>query len=152
MKTKKEIKLAIVSSQFWGEIAENLTKSCLETLKENGIGENQVALYQVPGSLEIPLMVQTLAKKHAFDAIITFGVILKGETYHFEHIANECIRGCMDVSLRFEIPVIYEVLAVFDIQDAIDRSVRGKDSGHGSDKGAEAAMAALKMIDSLQLA
>src|SRR5438270_12447394 len=113
MKNRKNSKIAIVSSYYWKEIVDNLEKNCLETLEKHGIEKNQVDIIHVPGSLEIPLIVKKLAKKNIYDAIIAFGAIHKGRTYHFEMIANECIKGCMDVSLAYEIPVVFEVLAVF---------------------------------------
>jgi len=142
MKNIKEIKIAIVSSSFRKEISQNLERNCLKTLKKNRLKETQIDIFRVPGSLEIPLVVKKLAKKHVYDAIITFGAILKGKTYHFEQIANECIRGCMDVSWQYEIPVIFEVLAVYDIKDAIERATRKKEN-----KGVEGALTALKMIE-----
>lgn len=142
MKKTENIKIAIVISSFWPEITNNLEKDCLVTLKKRGITKNQVDIVRVPGSLEIPLVVKKLAKKGIYDAIITFGAIHKGKTYHFELIASECIRGCMEVSLHYEIPVIFEVLAVYDIQDAIDRATGTKEN-----RGIEGALTALKMIE-----
>lgn len=142
MKDIKDIRIAIVSSSFRKEVSDNLEKNCLSTLKSKGLRENQVEIFRVPGSLEIPLIAKKLAKKGRYDAIITFGAILKGKTYHFEQLANECIRSCMDVSLRYEIPVIFEVLAVYDMKDAIERATRKKEN-----KGVEGALTALKMID-----
>lgn len=141
MKHTKDIRIAIVSSSFRQEVADNLEKNCLKTLKEKGLKISQIDIFRVPGSLEIPLVVKKLAKKKAYDAIITFGAILKGKTYHFEQIADECIRGCMDVSWQYEIPVIFEVLAVYDIKDAIERANRKEEN-----KGVEAALTALEMI------
>lgn len=141
MKKIPEIKIAIVSSSFRLEVTKNLEKNCLATLKKNGLKETQVDIFRVPGSWEIPLVVKKLAKQKKYDAIITFGAILKGKTYHFEQIANECARGCMDVSLAYEIPVIFEVLAVYDLHDAIDRATRQSEN-----KGAQGALTALKMI------
>jgi 6,7-dimethyl-8-ribityllumazine synthase len=91
--------------------------------------------------LEIPLIAKKVAKRNTYDAIITFGAIIKGKTYHFEQIANECARGCMEVSLQYEVPVIFEVLAVYNIQDAIERATRREEN-----KGVEAALTALQMI------
>lgn len=142
MKKKNEIKIAIVSGAFWTDIVTNLENHCVETLEKNGIKKNQVNIVRVPGSLEIPLAAQKLAKKNTYDAIIVFGAIHKGKTYHFELIANECARGCMDVSRTYEIPVIFEVLAVYDIQDAVDRAVKQQDN-----RGVEGALTALKMIE-----
>lgn len=141
MKQTKDIRIAIVSSSFRKEVADNLEKNCLKTLKDNGLKTNQIDIFRVPGSLEIPLVVKKLAKKGIYDAIITFGAILKGKTYHFEQIANECIRGCMNISWQYEIPVIFEVLAVYDLKDAIARSTRKEEN-----KGIEAALSALEMI------
>lgn len=145
MKTKKEIKIAIVSSSFWTDIVNNLEKNCKETLEKQGIKKTQIDSVRVPGSLEIPLVAKKLAKKQIYDAIIVFGAIHKGKTYHFELIANECARGCMDVSLAYEIPVIFEVLAVYDIQDAVDRA-----AGVNDNRGIEAALTAIKMIEVMQ--
>ena len=137
----KQIKIAIISSSFRREVSDNLEKNCVRTLKKNGLYQEQIDTFRVPGSLEIPLVAKKLAKKKAYDAVITFGAILKGETYHFEQIANECARGCMEVSLQYEIPVIYEVLAVYKLRDAMARATRKREN-----KGSEAARAALQMI------
>lgn len=137
----KNIKIAIVGSIFWEEITENLEKNCIETLKTKGILDKNITIIHVPGALEIPLVAQMLAKKKKYHVIITFGAIVKGNTYHFEQVANECIRGCMDVSRQYDIPVIYEVLAVYKIEDATTRAT-SKDEN----KGVEAAQTALKMV------
>lgn len=137
-------KIAIISSQFWKEITNNLEKHCLETLEQNGISKDQVDIYKVPGSFEIPLIAKKIAKRKEYAAIIAFGVIHKGETLHFELIANECVRGCMNVSLEYEIPIIFEVLAVYEIKDAIIRAERKNEN-----RGTMAAETALKMIDVL---
>lgn len=141
MKQIRDIKIAIVSSNFRKEVADNLEKNCIQTFKDKGLKISQINIFRVPGSLEIPLVVKKLAKKGSYDAIITFGAIVKGKTYHFEQIANECIKGCMKVSLQYEIPVIFEVLAVYDIDDAIERAIRKEEN-----KGIEAAQTALEMI------
>ena len=141
----KKNKIAIISSSFWKDIVGNLEKDCVKVLTEHGIEKKEIDVFRVPGSLEIPLVAKKLAKKQVYDAIIVFGAIHKGKTYHFELIANECARACMDVSLEYEVPVIFEVLAVYDIQDAIDRAQGTKDN-----RGIEAASAAIKMIEVMQ--
>lgn len=139
---KENIKIAIVSSSFREKVVDALEKNCLQTFQEKGFARNQIEIFRVPGSLEIPLVVKKLAKKKTFDAIIAFGAIVKGKTYHFEQIANECARACMDISLTYEVPVIFEVLAVYDLRDAIERATRKEEN-----KGVEAAITALKMIE-----
>jgi 6,7-dimethyl-8-ribityllumazine synthase len=144
MKPKKDIKIAIVSSSYRPEVTENLVRNCKDTLLTSGIGENQVDMFKVPGALEIPLVSKKLAKKEIYDAIIVFGAVIKGDTYHFEQVSNECIRGCMKVSYEFEIPVIFEVLSVYNPKDAIERAVGKKDN-----RGVEGALSALKMIENI---
>lgn len=144
MKSKKDIKIAIVSSSYRPEITENLVNNCKSTLLKCGLTDNRIDIFKVPGSLEIPLISKKLAKKKIYDAIIVFGAVFKGDTYHFEQVSNECVRGCMNVSYEFEIPVIFEVLSVYDPKDAIERA-RGKEDN----RGVEGAMAALKMIETL---
>jgi 6,7-dimethyl-8-ribityllumazine synthase len=144
LKKIESIRIAIVSSSFRVEVADNLEKKCLETLGQKGVQKDQVSITRVPGALEIPLVVQKLAKTKRYDAIITFGAIVKGKTYHFEEIADECIRGCMNASWQYEIPVIFEVLAVYNFQDALDRATRENEN-----RGVEAALSAMAMIEVL---
>lgn len=141
MKQLQDIHIAIVSSSFRKEIADQLELHCITTLKKQGVREQNIFSVRVPGSLEIPLIAKQLAKKSTYDAIITFGAIVKGKTYHFEQIADECIRGCMEVSRAYDIPVIFEVLAVYDLADALGRATRKEEN-----KGVEAAQTALAMI------
>jgi 6,7-dimethyl-8-ribityllumazine synthase len=145
MKKIEDLRLAIVSSSFRAEVADNLEQNCLATLHEKDVQQAQVTIVRVPGALEIPLLVRKFAKTGHYDAIITFGAIVKGKTYHFEQIADECARGCMDASWQYEIPVIFEVLAVYDLQDALDRATRQEEN-----KGVEAALTALTMIQLMQ--
>lgn len=145
MKINKDIKIAIVSSLYRPEITENLVNNCKTTLLSSGLIESQIDIFKVPGSLEIPLVSKKLAKKGVYNAIIVFGAIFKGDTYHFEQVSDECVRGCMKVSYDFEIPVIYEVLSVYDPEDAIKRAI-----GKNDNRGIEGAMSALKMIEMLE--
>lgn len=137
----KYVRIGIVASTFQKEVTDNLEKHCVATLKEKGVLEKNLTVVHVPGSLEIPLILKKLAKLKKYDALIALGAIHKGQTYHFEQIANECIRGCMDISWHYEIPVIYEVLAVYQIKDAIERATRKKEN-----RGVEAALTALEMV------
>src|SRR3989344_599314 len=138
---KQDIRIAIVGSDFQKFGADNLEKNCIETLLRNGMARDCITVVRVPGSLEIPLAALLLAKKKTFDAIVAFGAIHKGKTYHFQQVADECIRGCMNVSHEYRIPVIYEVLAVYDMKDARERATRKKEN-----RGVEAALSALAMI------
>lgn len=142
MKNIKNIRIAIISSSYRPEVTDNLVKNCLKTLKEKGLANDQIAIFKVPGSLEIPLVAKKLAKKAIYDAVIAFGAVLKGKTYHFEQVSNEVVRGCMKVSYDFEIPVIFEVLCVYDPKDALERATSKIDN-----RGVEGALTAFKMIE-----
>jgi len=135
------MKIAIISSTYRPEITNTLLKHCLKTLKEKGVSKKQIEVFEVPGALEIPLLTKKLAKKKKYDAIIALGVVLKGKTFHFEQVAQECIRGCMKVSYDYEIPVIFEVLCVHKKRDATKRAAQ---------RGVEAGLTALKMIEILR--
>ena len=143
------MKIAIIASSFHKNITETLKKNCVKTLIQNNVSLKNIKIVDVPGALEIPLVAQKLAKQNKpynkYDAIIALGVIHKGETYHFKQVADACIRGCMEVSEDYEIPVIYEVLAVYKLKDAKTRVSNKK-----YNRGKYAAETALKMINILK--
>lgn len=143
---KDDIYIAIIASEYHKNITDELLKNCVTALKRKRVEQNQIKIVRVPGSFEIPLLAKKLAKKGIFDAIIALGVIHKGRTHHFELIARECARGCMQVSLEYEVPIIFEVLAVYDLEDAIERA-----TGKKGNRGVEAALAAVKMIKLMNL-
>lgn len=134
-------KIAIIRSEFNGEITESLQKHCLATLLDAGISRGQIKQYQVPGSLEIPVVARIIAKKRIADIIIALGAVIRGETYHFELVANECARGCMNVALEFNIPIIFEILATYNLAQATKRA-----GNNLANKGREAALATVKML------
>ena len=134
------MRIGIIGSSFREDITRHLETRCVATLQRRGVKAKNIHTYRVPGSMEIPLVAKRLAKKRSYDALIAFGAIVKGKTYHFEQIARECARGCMDVSLAYEIPVIFEVLTVYDAKDALERATRKKEN-----KGVDAAESALFM-------
>lgn len=145
MKQSNQYKIAIISSSFRQEVAHNLEKNALSTFAKNGVSKDQIEIFRVPGALEIPLIARKLAKQKKYDAIIAFGAIVKGDTYHFEQISDECARLCMDVSMEFEIPVIFEVWSVYKLEDALERATRAEEN-----KGVEAAETTLKMVELLE--
>lgn len=136
-------KIAIIRSEFNGGITKSLEDACLSTLFAYGVAKKQVLLYTVPGSLEIPIMALNVVKKKP-SVIIALGVIIKGDTYHFELISNECARGCMEVSLRYNVPIIYEVISAYNLLQARKRA------GREGNRGEEAALSALKILESLR--
>lgn len=135
-------RIAIIQSKWYPEIVGSMSNVCQTVLTEQGY--SRVEVHTLPGSLELPLAAaDLLAADQAgdLDAVICFGVIVKGETLHFEMISNECMRGLSDVMHRYQRPVIVEVLPVFDIEDARSRAADDE-----FNKGYEAAAAAIEMI------
>lgn len=141
----QNLRVAIIRTDYHKDLIDNLEKHCRKTLAAHGVDEVNIKTFVAPGSWEIPLMTQEAAKSKKFDAIVAFGVIVKGETYHFDMIANECARALMKLSLNYSIPVALEVLAVFDKNQAVERA-RDNDKN----KGIEAAIAVLKSLETLK--
>ncbi|MBI5614556.1 6,7-dimethyl-8-ribityllumazine synthase [Candidatus Gottesmanbacteria bacterium] len=140
----QKLKIAIIRTDYYQELNDNLEQYCRQTLVEHGVKEENITTFIAPGSWEIPLVAQTIAQSKEFDAIVAFGVIVKGETYHFDMIANECAHALMQVSLEYSIPLAIEVLAVHDIAQAKARA-----SKNTHNKGIEGAIAILKTLQTL---
>lgn len=135
-------RIAILQSKWYPEIVTSMSGACERVLRD--LGYSRVEMHTLPGSLELPLAAADLLATDGagdLDAVICFGVILKGETLHFEMITNECMRGLGAVSLQYRRPVVVEVLPVLDIEHA--RARAGDDEFN---KGYEAAAAAIEMI------
>ncbi len=138
-----DAKVAIIRARYNGEFTRKLEEACVETLLEAGLSKKQILMVSVPGSLEIPITAQRVAIAKRADVIIALGVILKGNTYHFELVSSECARGCMEVSIKHNIPVIFEVLSAYSLAQ-IKKRTSGKNN-----KGREAALSALEMLTAL---
>ncbi|MBA3723364.1 MAG: 6,7-dimethyl-8-ribityllumazine synthase [Candidatus Levybacteria bacterium] len=136
------VRVAIIRTDYHKELNDNLQKHAVQTLLKAGVKEENMQVFSAPGAWEIPYVVHAAAKSKKFDAIITFGVIVKGETYHFEMIANECARALMQISIDYSIPVAIEILAVFKKEQAEMRA-----SDNDMNKGIEGAVAVLKALD-----
>lgn len=135
-------RIAILKSKWYPEIVDSMSGTCARVLREHGF--ERLDVHTLPGSLELPLAARDLLALDSardIDALICFGVIVKGETLHFEMISNECMRGLADVMHEFRRPVIVEVLPVFDIEHA-----RARAADDEFNKGYEAAVAAIEMI------
>lgn len=139
----KDLKIAIVKSNYYPHLTKSLEEGCRKYLVAKGIKEPNIKTFNVAGSWEIPLITKKIVSKKTFDGIVALGVIIKGETYHFELIANQCSRALMDISLEFNIPITFEVLSTFDLEQAEQRS-KGK-----YNKGIEAAKTILETIKEL---
>ena len=134
-------KVAIISSSWHLEICSDLIAGATRALEEAKVGKIEVIF--VPGSFEIPLAAQKVFEK-GFDAVVALGLVLKGETPHFDYVCQGVTQGIIDVQLKFSKPIGYGVLMCNDLEQAIARSGR---PGSKEDKGYDSALAALKLIE-----
>lgn len=135
-------KIAIVVSRFNDFITERLLEGCLRELEKNGLKKSEVVVAWVPGSLEIPVMAQQLAKKRTIQAVICLGAVIRGETIHFDLVAQQAAQGIARVALDTGKPVIFGILTT----DTADQAYKRSDA-RGDHKGRDAARSALEMID-----
>jgi 6,7-dimethyl-8-ribityllumazine synthase len=138
-------RFCLVVARFNSFVVESLLAGAIDTLKRHGAEDADLTLVRVPGAFEMPLAVERLAAKGGYDAIIAIGAVIRGGTPHFEYVAGECVKGIAQVSLKHGVPVAFGVLTVDSIEQAIERA--GTKAGN---KGAEAAMSAIEMVNLLR--
>ena len=138
-------RFCLVVSRWNSYIVESLEKGAIDTLLRHGVEEGSLTIVRVPGAFEMPVTLERIAAKGGVDAIIALGAVIRGGTPHFEYVAGECVKGMAQVSLKYGVPVAFGVLTVDTIEQAIERA--GTKAGN---KGAEAAMSALEMVDLLR--
>lgn len=133
-----ELRIGIVMSRFNIEIGEGLLGACTAELTQLGVKEANIQLITVPGALEAPITLQKIALSDQFDALIALGAVIRGETYHFEIVANESANGLMKAQLETGIPIINAILTTDTEDQATSRM---------SQKGKDAARAAVEMAN-----
>lgn len=136
---------ALVVSRFNAFVVESLLAGAIDTLKRHGIKDEDITVFRVPGAWELPLAVKRVAATKKFDAVVALGAVIRGGTAHFEYVAGEAAKGLASVGLHADLPVIFGVLTVDSIEQAIERS--GTKAGN---KGAEAAASAIEMVSLLK--
>ncbi len=137
-------KIAIVVSRFNEFITRRLLTGCLDELIRCGVSKSNITVAEVPGAYEISIVALKFAKKKNIDAVICLGAVIRGETLHFDLVAQGAAQGIMQVSLNTGKPIIFEVLATETIDQANRRSEE-----KGDNKGRDAANTALEMIEVL---
>ena len=140
------LRIGIVWSRFNEEIVRELLTACDKQLVELGVAATDIESFSVPGALELPLMLQTLALQRRgfgrrFDALVALGAVVRGETYHFQVVANESARGILDVQLETGVPIANAVLTVDTEEQAKART---------AEKGADSARVAVEMANTLK--
>lgn len=133
--------IGIVQSRFNTEVCEGLLGACRTQLVQQHVREEDITLVTVPGALEIPLALQRMAQSGKFDALIALGAVIRGDTFHFEVVANESARGVSEVQLHTGVPVANAILTTDTDEQAIMRM-------HA--KGSEAALVAIAMANLLR--
>lgn len=136
------LRVAIVAARFNEFIVSKLIEGALDALKRHGASTDDVTLVWVPGSFEIPAVARKLSHSTRFDAVVCLGCVIRGGTDHYNYVAGEAAKGIAQVALASPVPVIFGVLTVESIEQAVERA--GTKMGN---KGAEAAMNAIEMVN-----
>ncbi len=135
------LRVGVVMSRFNQDVGEGLLSGCCAELQRLGVAPGNITLATVPGALELPLILLTMAKTRRYDALVALGAVIRGETYHFEIVSNESARGISEVQLETGVPVANAVLTTENDDQALVRMVQ---------KGTEAAQAAVEMANLLK--
>jgi 6,7-dimethyl-8-ribityllumazine synthase len=136
----KKLSIGIVQARFNAGITDALATACKTELLALGVSEKNITLVQVPGALEVPVALMAMADKLKFDALIALGCIIRGETYHFELVANESGTGVSRVALDYQIPIANAILTTENLGQAIARQ---------TDKGRDAARVVVELANLL---
>ena len=138
----KGFRFAIVASRWNDGLVTRLIDGALKALAQSSAGKDAVQIFRVPGSFEIPLCALKAAESRKFDAVICLGVIIRGDTPHFEYIASETTRGIGEAGLKTGVPVLFGVITADNVEQANARAGEGPEN-----KGFEAAMAAIELVN-----
>jgi 6,7-dimethyl-8-ribityllumazine synthase len=139
------MRFALVCGRFNDLITQRLLDGALDAFRRHGVGDDDVTVAWVPGAFEIPVVAQRLALSGEFDAVVTLGAVIRGATGHYDIVAGQCAAGVARAGLDSGLPVVFGVLTVDTIEQAIERA--GTKAGN---KGFEAAVTAIEMADILR--
>jgi len=145
-KCTKSAKFAIIVSRFNEHISESLLKACLDEFSRHNVCECCIRVVRVPGAFETPVAALRMARRKDIAAVVCLGAVIRGQTFHYELVAQECARGVQEAALRTGKPVIFEVLAA----DTVELCEARAKTGDRDNKGASAARVALEMVETLR--
>lgn len=137
----KKLTIGIVQARFNEPITNALAQACTAELIALGVPEKNIDLVLVPGALEVPVALMAMAEKLKYDALVALACIIRGETYHFELVANESGAGVSRVALDYQLPIANAILTTENLEQAIARQ---------TDKGRDAARVAVEMANLLE--
>ena len=135
-------RIALVVSRFNDLVTSRLVSGAQDCLIRHGASEGDISIFKVPGSFEISPLCKKLAESKKFDAVIAIGAVIRGDTPHFDYIAQEVAKGVGRVAMESEVPVVFGVLTTDTLEQALERA--GAKAGN---KGAEAALSAIEMMN-----
>jgi len=138
----KGLRVAICVARFNSLLTEKLLDGTLDCLTRHGATDDNLDTYWVPGSFELPYLVSKLLDKNSYDAVISLGAVIRGQTPHFDYIATEVSKGIASLALKSGVPVIYGLITADTLEQAIERA--GTKSGN---KGWDAALSAIEMAN-----
>lgn len=139
------LRVGIILGRFNSFIGDRLLEGAVDALVRHGGDEGNIEVVRVPGAYEMPLVAKRMAASGHYDALIALGAVIRGATPHFDYVAGECSKGLTQVSMDSGVPVGFGVLTVDTIEQAIERA--GTKAGN---KGADAALAAIEMVNVLR--
>ena len=137
-------RFAIVVGRFNALVTESLLAGCKDAFERHGVSADLIDVVRVPGSFEIPLVARKLAASGRYTAVVCLGCVIRGETAHFDYVAGQAAAGVMQAALTTGVPVIFGILTTDSVEQALDRA-----GLKGGNKGADAAMAAIEMVNLL---
>ncbi len=141
----RDLRFAFVAARFNDFIVEPLIRGAIDALKRHGATEKQIEIVRVPGAFDIPLIARKLALSRRFDALVTLGAVVRGQTPHFDYVAGECASGIARIALETGVPIAFGVLTTDTMEQAVDRA-----GGKAGNKGADAALVAVEMANLLR--
>jgi len=142
------LRFAVVASRFNRQLCDLMVEGAVECLSRHGVADDDLSVVRVPGAFEIPLALEELAASGQVDGLVALGVVIRGDTPHFDYVCNEASRGCSRVCLEHRLPVGFGLLTCDDQEQAAARA--GGRSQGDLGKGWEAALAALEMAGLLR--
>jgi 6,7-dimethyl-8-ribityllumazine synthase len=135
------VRIAVITARWNAQVTDGLRAGALRALAKNNVAVDAIEDFAVPGAFELPLAAQRAARSGRFDAVITLGCVIRGDTPHFDYVCAETTRGIGEVALKEDIPVAFGLLTTDNLQQALDRAADNEEN-----KGQEAALTVLEML------
>jgi len=142
-----DLRFVIVAARFNDFVVEPLIRGAVDTLKSRGASDQQIEIVRVPGAFELPLAAMKFAQTKRYDAVIALGAVIKGDTPHFHYVSAECASGLLRAALDTGVPVAFGVLTTDTVEQAVERAAIKAGNNMESNKGDDAALVALEMVN-----